>query len=96
MDKNTKKNKTKGIDVDAYSERANQSAKAFVARLADAILTLPRIKERSQEAADEKAYKMLDSLFDAFVKAQSDAIKFAVSDICNEMGMESSLYPLAN
>lgn len=39
---------------------------------------------------------MLDSLYDAFVTAQSDAIKFAVADICNGMGMESSLYPLEN
>ena len=96
MSETTKDAKAKGIDVDVYAERATKSSRAFVARLADAILTIPRIKEKSQEAADEKAYKMLDSLYDAFVKAQSDAIKFAVADICNGMGMESSLYPLAN
>lgn len=96
MSKTTKDAKAKGIDVDAYAERANRSSRAFVARLVDAILTIPRIKEKSQEAADKKAYELLDSLYDAFVTAQSDSIKFAIADICNGMGMESSLYPLAN
>lgn len=96
MSKTTKDTKAKGIDVDAYAERANKSSRAFVARLADVILTIPRIKEKSQEAADKKAYELLDTLYDAFVTAQSDSIKLAVADICNGMGMESSLYPLAN
>ena len=94
MTKTTKK--TKGIDVDAYAEQATKSAKRFVALMAYAILTLPRIKEKSQEAADKKAYKMLDSLFEAFVKAQADAIKFAVADISETLGIEKPLYPLAN
>ena len=95
--KNTKTtNTTKVIDVDAYADKANQSARHFVALLGEAILELPKIKEKSQEAADKKAYETLDSLFDAFVKAQSDAIKFAVADISNAMGMEKSLYPLEN
>ena len=97
MPKTTKTSKkTKGINVDAYAAEAESSARHFVALLADAILKLPSIKEKTQKKADTKAFKMLDSLFEAFVKAQVDAIKFAVADISETLGIEKPLYPLAN
>ena len=94
-DKTTEPQKP-SLDVKAYADKANDSARDFVARLGEAILTLPRIKEKTQDAADAKAFKMLDECFNAFVKAQSDAIKFAVAQICSDMGIEKSFYPLDN
>lgn len=88
--------KAEGIDVEAYADKANSSARHFVALVAEAILKLPRIRETTQAAADRKAHEIFDSLYKAFIDAQSDAIKFAVADISNAMGMEKSLYPLEN
>ena len=56
---NTKKDaktdpKAKGIDVEAYADKANSSARHFVALLGEAIIKLPRIREFTQEAADKK------------------------------------------
>lgn len=88
--------KAKGIEVQAYADKADDSARHFVALVAEAILKLPNIREKTQAAADKKAHEIFDSLYKAFVDAQSDAIKFAVADISNAMGMEKSLYPLEN
>ena len=91
-----KNGKSSGIKVEAYADKATSSARHFVATLGDAIINLPRIQETTQEAADQKAFKMLDSILDAFTSAQSDAIKYAVADICNSLGVEKAPYPLEN
>jgi hypothetical protein len=88
--------KTKGIDLEAFGEQANNSSRHFIAVLGDAIITLPKIREATQEAADKKAFKILDSLYDAFVTAQTDAIKCAVANICDGLGLGKPFYPLAN
>lgn len=82
------------IDLEAYVSRAEKSSKAFIAKVGEAIITLPRIKEPTQERADKVAYALLDQMMEAFVDAQVDAIKLAVASICSDLGMESSIYPL--
>ena len=89
---NTKKDaktdpKAKGIDVEAYADKANSSARHFVALLGEAIIKLPRIREFTQEAAAKKAYEILDSLYKAFIDAQSDAIKCGAAQIADIMGL---------
>lgn len=95
--KNTKTTKkTKGIDLEAFGEQANKSSREFIAVLGEAILTLPKIREATQEAADKKAFKVFDSLYAAFIKAQVDAIKYGIANICNDLGLGKPFYPLAN
>jgi hypothetical protein len=86
--KNTKTTKkTKGIDLEAYADKANSSARHFVALLGEAIIKLPRIREFTQEAADKKGQVILDSLYKAFIDAQSDAIKCGAAQIADIMGL---------
>lgn len=89
---NTKKDaktdpKAKGIDVEAYADKADSSARHFVAIMAEAILKLPRIREKTQAAADQKAHEIFDSLYKAFIDAQSDAIKCGAAQIADIMGL---------
>ena len=82
------------IDLEAYVSRAEKSSKAFIAKVGEAIITLPRIKEPTQEKADKVAYALLDKMMETFVDAQVDAIKLAVANICSDLGMDRSIYPL--
>lgn len=56
-------------------EVADASSRHFIAVLADAILTLPNITAKTQEAADKKCFRVLDRLRKAYVRAQVDACK---------------------
>lgn len=56
-------------------DKANESSRHFIGELGRAIIELPRIREKSQEAADKKCYRVLDRLYKAFVEAQADAYK---------------------
>ena len=58
-----------------FYEVADASSRHFIAVLADAILTLPNIKAKTQEAADKKGFRVLDRLRKAYVRAQVDACK---------------------
>lgn len=76
-DKNTTpaKPRQKPSIEERLCDKANHSSRHFIAELARAILELPKIKEKSQEAADKKSFRILDRLYRAFVRAQCDAYK---------------------
>lgn len=82
------------IDLKAYESRAVKSSKAFIAKVGEAIITLPRIKEPTQEKADKAAYALLDQMLETFVDVQIDTIKLAVAHICRDLGMDRSFYPV--
>lgn len=83
--KRTPRPKTPEELLERLSEMANDSSRHFIALLASAILTLPNIKERSQDAADNKGNRILDNLYAAFVKAQVDACKFSQVSLLNQI-----------
>lgn len=56
-------------------DKANKSSRRFIGELGMAIMGIPKIREKSQEAADKKCHRILDRLFKAFVEAQSDVYK---------------------
>lgn len=56
-------------------EVADASSRHFIAVLADAILALPNINAKTQEAANKKGFRVLDRLHKAYVRAQVDACK---------------------
>lgn len=83
--KRTPRLKTPEELLERLSEMANDSSRHFISLLASAIITLPNIKERSQEAADKKGNRILDKLYAAFVKAQVDACKFSQVSLLNQI-----------
>ena len=64
-------------------EVADASSRHFIAVLADAILTLPNINAKTQEAADKKGFRVLDRLRKAYVRAQVDACKASYVTLLN-------------
>ena len=81
--KNTKRKSPEEIEK-SLCDRADKSSRHFIATLASAILALPLIHEKTQEAADKKCCKVLDRLLKAFVKAQSDAQKAGFVSCMNQ------------
>lgn len=68
----------------ALCDRADKSSRHFIATLASAILTLPLIQEKTQEATNKKSCKVLDRLLKAFIEAQSDAQKAGFVSCMNQ------------
>ena len=80
--KNTKATKKPSKSIEErLCEKADASAFHFIAELGKAIIAIPKIKEKSQEAADAKCFKILDRLLKAYVKSQADAVKAGVFSI---------------
>ena len=71
----------------ALSEKANQSSRSFVARLADAILGLPKIKAESEDELLSKTADVLKPLLEAFIKAQSDAVIYGTAQVFDAFGL---------
>lgn len=65
-------------------DRADKSSRHFISTLASAILTLPLIQEKTQEATNKKCCKVLDRLLKAFIEAQSDAQKAGFVSCMNQ------------
>lgn len=89
--KSTKTNKfakAKGIDLKAYTARADESARHFVATLCHGLtIDIPAIKGKTSEERMEKQFKVLDKILDAFTSAQSDAIKLAGAQVADALGL---------
>lgn len=74
------------IDINAYTEMANKSSKGFIAAM---VLGMDEIAGMDMDAkgAQEHYHSILDKMLDAFVTAQSDAIKLAFAQVADAVGL---------
>lgn len=84
-------------------DKANKSSHRFIGELGMAIMEIPKIREKSQEAVDKKCHRILDRLFKAFVEAQSDAYKLGFFSTLAQLtetkeggNQKNSHYPIAS
>ncbi|MBO6031729.1 MAG: hypothetical protein J6Q22_09670 [Prevotella sp.] len=86
--KNTKKN-SKAHSADPIEDRlclkADDASRRFIGELGRAIVALPKIKETSRDKAEKKCFRILDNLFKAFVKAQSEVYKAVFYSTLNQL-----------
>lgn len=80
--------KAKGINLKAYTDRANESARHFVGTLCQGLtIDIPAIRGKTAKERMEKQFKVLDRILDAFTSAQSDAIKLAGAQVADALGL---------
>lgn len=86
--KTSKGNGKKSIDLEAYCERADKSARHFIGVLCQSVtIDLPSIEGKTREARAKKQFAILDRILDAFTTAQSDAIKYAGAQVADVLGL---------